>query len=197
MDMKSTALALSLMCLACVPAYADGDVNSQQRELPDNVADNLRSGTSELIGQAIGFLGINYKYGGDSPETGFDCSGFVSHVFKEAAGVILPHNAYQMSLSSKKISTRQLQPGDLVFYNTLRRAFSHVGIYVGDDRFIHAPSKGKAVEIADMKDSYWAKRFQGAWRVPQLEQEANLQAQQIALQSNPDSRRAEISALLY
>lgn len=197
MDMKSTVLVLSLLCLTCVPAHADEAAYARQREFLDSAVDNVRSGTSKLIVQAMGFLGINYKYGGASPDTGFDCSGFVTHVFKEAAGVILPHNAYRMSLSSKKISTQQLQPGDLVFYNTLKQAFSHVGIYVGDDKFIHAPSNGKAVEIADMKDGYWAKRFQGARRVPQLEQQANGQPSLASSQSIPDPRRAEIAALLY
>lgn len=192
--MRLKALAFSLLLLTSVLARADDDDASQQPiSRLEGAVESARSTASELIVQAMSLLGINYKYGGQSPDKGFDCSGFVSHVFKEAAGVILPHNAYQMSVVSRKIPAKQLQPGDLVFYNTLKRAFSHVGIYVGDNKFIHAPSKGKSVEIADMNDAYWSKRFQGARRVPQLGQEA---AGPI-LQPMLEPRQAEISLLLY
>lgn len=114
---------------------------------------------------ALSLKGVRYRYGGTSPDTGFDCSGFVRYVFREAANISLPHNARAISQIGEIISRQQLEPGDLVFYNTMRSAFSHVGIYLGDNRFIHAPSSGGGVEIVNMNEAYWAKRFDGARRI--------------------------------
>ncbi|HSN40919.1 MAG TPA: C40 family peptidase [Burkholderiales bacterium] len=108
---------------------------------------------------------MDYKYGGDSPETGFDCSGFVHYVFNQAAGLVLPRNAHDISRVGEKITRDELEPGDLVFFNTLRRPFSHVGIYLGGHRFIHAPSRGGQVEIVNMTSRYWQKRYNGARRI--------------------------------
>jgi cell wall-associated NlpC family hydrolase len=119
----------------------------------------------ELVLNAMAFLGINYKYGGASPETGFDCSGLVNFVFHQAAGLVLPREAREISRVGEKITREELQPGDLVFFNTLRRPFSHVGIYLGKHRFIHAPSRGGQVEIVDMSDRYWQRRYNGARRI--------------------------------
>jgi cell wall-associated NlpC family hydrolase len=121
--------------------------------------------TQELIFHALAFIDVKYKYGGVSPETGWDCSGYVYHVFREAVGVILPRDAASMSAKGQPISRRELQPGDLVFFNTLKRAFSHVGIYLGDNRFIHAPASGKAVQISSMASEYWARRYDGGRRI--------------------------------
>jgi cell wall-associated NlpC family hydrolase len=89
----------------------------------------------------------------------------VRHVFLEAQGVALPDTSHEMSRVGEKIGRESMQPGDLVFYNTLRRAFSHVGIYLGDNRFIHAPSTGSEVRIENMNSPYWAPRFNGARRI--------------------------------
>lgn len=123
------------------------------------------SGVSDMLNYALKLIGINYKYGGTQPSTGFDCSGYVSHVFRQVAGLSLPHNALNISRQGKRISKNELQPGDLVFFNTLRHSFSHVGIYVGDNRFVHAPSSGGGVEVVNMADKYWTKHFNGARRV--------------------------------
>lgn len=120
---------------------------------------------SELAVRALGMLGIRYKYGGTDPESGVDCSGLVRYVFKDAWGADLPRTSEEMSRLGEKVDARELQPGDLVFYNTLRRSFSHVGIYLGENRFIHAPSGGGQVRIESMDGSYWKKRFNGARRV--------------------------------
>ncbi|MBU1690453.1 MAG: C40 family peptidase [Gammaproteobacteria bacterium] len=120
---------------------------------------------SEMLMYALSLVGVNYKYGGKSPETGLDCSGFVSHVYKQAAGLVLPHNARAISLFGQKIAISELQPGDLVFYNTMRHAYSHVGIYLGENKFVHASVTGRGVEVVDMQESYWVKRFNGARRV--------------------------------
>ena len=120
---------------------------------------------SATVAQALELIGIRYHRGGTSPETGFDCSGLIDHVFKEGFGLILPHNALGIAKAAEKIKPDDLQPGDLVFFNTMRRAFSHVGIYLGDSQFLHAPRSGGEVRIEDMRDRYWAKRFNGARRV--------------------------------
>ncbi|MBS4097738.1 MAG: C40 family peptidase [Sulfuricella sp.] len=121
------------------------------------------------LNYAMSLVGINYKFGGTSPETGMDCSGFVSHVFRQAADLVLPHNAKAISMFGKKITISDLRPGDLVFYNTMRRTYSHVGIYLGDNKFVHASVTGRGVEVVDMKESYWARRFNGARRLPTLQ----------------------------
>jgi len=119
----------------------------------------------ELVFQALAASGVPYRRGGDSPETGFDCSGLVAHVYREAFGIQLPHNARAQSRMGKHVTLRGLEAGDLVFYNTERRPYSHVGIYLGDQRFIHAPRPGAAVRIEDMRTAYWVRRFDGARRV--------------------------------
>ena len=120
---------------------------------------------AELLLHALAFLGVRYRYGGTSPDTGWDCSGYVRHVFKEAIGVILPHSAVGMGERGEPVQREGLQPGDLVFFNTLKRAFSHVGIYLGDNRFIHAPTTGKAVQISSMNSDYWSRRYDGGRRI--------------------------------
>lgn len=123
------------------------------------------SAFQEVLLSALSLSGTPYKFGGNSPETGFDCSGFVRYVFSQAANLTLPHGARAISQLGKSIPVDQLQPGDLVFFNTLKKTFSHVGIYVGEGRFIHAPSNGGGVHIVNMNEAYWAKRFNGARRL--------------------------------
>jgi len=130
------------------------------------VGGRVESKASELVVNAMGFLGVPYKRGGNSVETGFDCSGFVKAMYQQTAGLILPRRAEQQAAASQKIERSDLQPGDLVFFNTMRRAFSHVGIYVGEGKFIHAPKPGAEVRVEDMGISYWSRRFDGARRVP-------------------------------
>jgi cell wall-associated NlpC family hydrolase len=117
------------------------------------------------LDKALDLLGIRYRWGGNKPETGFDCSGFVRHVFQEGLGLDLPRSARDQSRTGEPVAKDQLQPGDLVFFNTMRRAFSHVGIYLGDDLFVHAPHRGGRVRVEDMSGRYWTKRFNGARRV--------------------------------
>jgi cell wall-associated NlpC family hydrolase len=149
------------------------DMALDQKSILADTRHTVRTTASELTAQAMDLLGISYKYGGKTPTTGFDCSGFVSHVFKKTVGVALPGNAYQMSFVGQRISHTELRPGDLVFYNTLKRAFSHVGIYVGDNKFIHSPKTGGVVEMVDMNGRYWRTRYQGARRVAELDHNNN------------------------
>ena len=122
-------------------------------------------GQSEMLFQVLTSIGVDYKYGGNSHATGFDCSGLVAHVYREGYGISLPRNTYGQSQVGNPVSAEDLQPGDLVFYNTLDRPYSHVGIYLGDGRFIHAPKTGSAVRIENLRNAYWTKRWNGARRI--------------------------------
>jgi cell wall-associated NlpC family hydrolase len=128
-------------------------------------APTAASRASDLVVNALGLLGISYRMGGNTPASGFDCSGMVRYVFQNVVGLSLPRRAEEISRVGMKISKAELKPGDLVFYKTLRQTFSHVGIYLGNNRFIHAPSAGGAVRVDDMTEGYWATRFTGARRV--------------------------------
>lgn len=120
---------------------------------------------AEALLQALLALGLDYRYGGGTPETGFDCSGLVAHVFREAYGIRLPHSARAQSEYGARVSLAELRAGDLVFYNTLNSPFSHVGIYLGDGRFVHAPKTGAQVRVEPISARYWMKRFDGARRL--------------------------------
>ncbi len=119
----------------------------------------------ELVQQALAAVGASYRRGGESRERGFDCSGLVVHVYKEAFGLSLPHNALAQSKVGRPVSAGDLQPGDLVFYNTRNRRYSHVGLYLGDGRFVHAPKPGAAVRVERMSTGYWTRRYDGARRI--------------------------------
>lgn len=134
--------------------------------------DTLLPPTSELAAQALDYLGVRYRMGGSSPDTGFDCSGLVAYVTRQVLGLNLPRRSEEMSRIGQTIEQSELQPGDLVFYNTLRRKFSHVGIYLGDGRFVHSPSSGGVVRVENMDMSYWKNRFNGARRIASIEASA-------------------------
>ena len=141
------------------------EVRVNMAERVQDGAARVKSRTSELVVSAMGFLGVPYRRGGSSAETGFDCSGFVKAMYEQTLGLILPRRANEQAMATQKIDRQDLQPGDLVFFNTLRRAFSHVGIYIGDNKFIHSPKPGAQVRVEDMGVPYWSKRFDGARRV--------------------------------
>lgn len=144
--------------------------------LPPTVAENsqalarqvrqARDLASELVISAMNFLGVPYKRGGNSSDQGFDCSGFTRHIFELSLGLVLPRRADQQAHEAGLLSIARddLEPGDLVFFDTMRRAFSHVGIYVGDGKFIHSPRSGAQVRVEDMRAAYWTRRFNGARR---------------------------------
>ncbi len=132
----------------------------------DQARQTVSDSASDLVNYALQFLGVPYRRGGISAITGFDCSGFVKAIFEQTAGLILPHKAAQQAAATQKIDKSDLQPGDLVFFNTMRRAFSHVGIYLGEGNFIHSPSSGGGVRVESMGLPYWKQRFNGARRVP-------------------------------
>jgi cell wall-associated NlpC family hydrolase len=129
------------------------------------VRQNVSLKASELVVHAMGFLGVPYQRGGDTVETGFDCSGFVKAIFEQTVGLALPRKAEQQAADTQRIDKKELVPGDLVFFNTMHRAYSHVGIYVGDGKFIHSPKPGAEVRIESLGAAYWNRRFDGARRV--------------------------------
>ncbi|OJW58750.1 MAG: hypothetical protein BGO60_07190 [Thiobacillus sp. 65-1059] len=115
---------------------------------------------------AVSLVGSPYRLGGSAPDSGLDCSGFVGHVFRQTTGIQLPRDSRAISEATQPLAPAELQPGDLVFFNTLNRAFSHVGIYLGEDRFVHAASsRTGAVTVSSLGDRYWRERFDGARRV--------------------------------
>jgi cell wall-associated NlpC family hydrolase len=166
---------------AAPPASAEDDVGrfmaekrlvDRLEEVRVNVGERVHEGASrvahrasDLVVTAMGFLGVPYRRGGSSVETGFDCSGFVKAMYEQTVGLILPRRANDQAAATQKIDRKELQPGDLVFFNTLRRTFSHVGIYIGDNKFIHSPKPGAQVRVEDMGVPYWSTRFDGARRV--------------------------------
>lgn len=164
--MRRTCIALALLLLLPLSAHAD-----ESNEMPAfasasaAASDSMFGHAQEVALRALSFIGVRYKWGGTSPDTGFDCSGLIRYVFNQVTGKSLPGNAKEISQVGESIDRTDLQPGDLVFFNTLRRPFSHVGIYLGDSRFVHAPSRGGKVEIVDMTDRYWQTRYNGARRL--------------------------------
>lgn len=143
----------------------------------------------DVVVGALNMIGVRYRWGGSTPDSGLDCSGFVRYVFQDTLGMSLPRRAEEMSRVGEKVSMRNLKPGDLVFFNTMRRTFSHVGIYIGDNKFVHSPSTGSTIRVDDLDDGYWEKRFTGARRVeasftPQQQQDLR---QRVSVQLNGGS----------
>lgn len=136
--------------------------DNEQAATPDH---SWSAKVQEVLMNAYSLTGVKYRYGGNSPDTGFDCSGFVRYVFGQALNMSLPPTARAISQVGRTVKKEELQPGDLVFFNTLKKTFSHVGIYIGDNKFIHSPSKGSEVRVEDMTNSYWVKRYNGAQRL--------------------------------
>lgn len=161
-------LSLALGFLLASPVRADDEISVPVQEAPAAPAlapAPIAEPVESTLDKALDLLGIRYRWGGTTPEGGFDCSGFVRHVFREGLGLDLPRSSREQSKSGEPVAKDQLQPGDLVFFNTMRHAFSHVGIYLGDNLFVHAPRRGGRVRIDDMTGRYWTKRFNGARRV--------------------------------
>lgn len=163
--MKLRSAIFLAFCLAAPAAPVHADDPSLATEIRTRVS-GLIDGASDLVFNALSFMGIPYRWGGSSPESGFDCSGFVQYVFRQTVGLVLPRSSFDQIRQGVAVSRENLQPGDLVFFNTMRATASHVGIYIGEDRFIHSPRKGKTVEIADFNNVYWQARFDGARRLP-------------------------------
>ncbi len=122
--------------------------------------------SNEVLFRAIGLVGTPYRYGGNTPEGGFDCSGLIDFVFLDAAGLRLPRSTRELiKLDARAVPRDRLQPGDLVFFNPGGGPASHIGIYVGEGRFVHAPSSGGTVRLDLLHSDYWRRAYVGAKRV--------------------------------
>lgn len=123
---------------------------------------------NDVVLQALALAGLRYQYGGQSATTGMDCSALVQHVFRQAWQRDLPRTAEEISRAGDRVTVRELEPGDLVFFNTLSRPYSHVGIYLGENKFVHSPSAGSSVRVENMSVNYWKSRYNGARRIADL-----------------------------
>lgn len=176
--------ALIALCAALAPfaSYADGDLAApaplavpppaESRTLVSAVsatvlsaADQVLQSAHDVTDHALELIGVRYRFGGETPEKGLDCSGLVKYVFEQVTGVTLPRSAREQAKIGENVDLDELQPGDLVFFNTRRFAFSHVGIYLGDNSFIHAPNRRSSVKVASIDGKYWKQRFNGARRL--------------------------------
>lgn len=130
-------------------------------ETPPVAAPAVQHEGNEVVMYAMALIERGYRFGGNNPDSGLDCSGMVSYIYQHALGIELPHNAAQMAAIAREIPREKMVPGDLVFFNTTGKPFSHVGIYIGDDRFIHAPKRNGKISISSLKNQYFANRLQG------------------------------------
>ncbi|MFJ9533020.1 C40 family peptidase [Herbaspirillum sp. NPDC101396] len=160
--------ALAACCIAVLlTACGSAPMRAPEASTPTPAPTDVRSEAatehgSEVAIFALDMIGTGYRFGGKNPEAGFDCSGMVSYIFNRAAGLRLSGSAADMARQGRQIDKSNLRPGDLVFFNTLNRPFSHVGIYIGDGRFVHAPSGNGKVHISRMDNPYFAPRFEMA-----------------------------------
>lgn len=121
-----------------------------------------REKANDIVLYALGLIDTGYRYGGKNPAAGLDCSGMVSHILKNAVGIDVAGSAADIARRGRPVDLHQLRPGDLVFFNTRNQPFSHVGIYIGDDRFVHAPSDSGRVRTESLKSTYFATRLEAA-----------------------------------
>ena|SRR5436853_5978272 len=168
--MRITICALALLvfagCATPPVTKVSGPSSRSKVVLSQRAFDEIASARSrELALHALSHVGVPYRFGGASPESGFDCSGLVQYVYSRGAGLALPRNTQSLSEVGAPVPAEALVPGDLVFFDTLHRPYSHVGIYLGDYRFIHAPTTGGQVELVDLRERYWQTRYNGARRL--------------------------------
>jgi|GEM_PF-1614418 len=182
--LRTTLLSLlSGLLLASTPAVASPEAENAQEldqliqmlqaerayASPEAIPEGIGSALiqrSKSLTYALSLIGSPYRRGGSEPAKGIDCSGFVRHVYRQSDGIDLPHNASQMSHQGITVARDALEPGDLVFFNTLRKPFSHVGIYLGEGKFVHASSsRSRKVMVSYLDENYWKTRFNGARRI--------------------------------
>ncbi|MBC7608845.1 MAG: C40 family peptidase [Polaromonas sp.] len=201
---QAIIFAASLLCAVSAHALPSASGDDLDKLLADKgllgqidqVRQSVSHKASELVVNAMGFLGVPYKRGGNTAETGFDCSGFVRAMYEQSIGLILPRRAEQQAAATQNIDKNDLQPGDLVFFNTMKRAFSHVGIYVGDGKFIHSPRPGAEVRVESMTMAYWKGRFDGARRVASRANDGTTTSTPAQTQSQPAQALQQAPAVL-
>ena len=175
--MRASSVLRPLVLAACVALATHGaashaaghpakdSLGQAARASLGAAASRVIEGAQDVAIHALSLVGVDYRYGGETPDRGLDCSGLIRYVFQQATGVTLPRTSHELARIGAHIPRSELAPGDLVFFNTQRSAFSHVGIYLGDGQFIHAPSRGGEVGVAQLSSSYWKKRYDGARRL--------------------------------
>ena len=161
--MRLPALILTSFAVALLAACGSPPPRpSASSETIAQAARPLGGMGNEVVLYALGLIDTGYRFGGKNPEAGLDCSGMVSYIYGRAAGLKVQGSAADIARNGRPIQRNDLRPGDLVFFNTLNRSYSHVGIYIGETRFIHAPSTNGKVRIDKLSDSYYAQRFEAA-----------------------------------
>lgn len=158
---RSMLGALSVLFVVATGGARAQDATPAAGDTPPGFA----SRAGEILFRAMALLGTRYHRGGSSPETGFDCSGFVGYLYREVLNLRLPRSAWEIWRHGDEIARDTLEPGDLVFFDTMRRPYSHVGVFIGDSKFIHAPAAGGVVRTESLNERYWAKRWNGAKRI--------------------------------
>lgn len=152
------AIVAALALAACGTPGSRPDSSAGTITQPRTVSEQ----GNEVALYALGLIDTGYRFGGKNPEAGLDCSGMVSYIYDRAAGIKVQGSAADIARRGRPIARTALRPGDLVFFNTRNRSYSHVGIYLGDDRFVHAPSTNGRVRIDALGDRYYAQRFEAA-----------------------------------
>ncbi len=163
--LKALTLIRAALCCLLVGGCAGGPSIVRDQAPPAararlSIADAEKA--KEIVMFSFGLIGVDYRFGGRNPDSGLDCSGMVSYIYEQVSGLRLPHNAAEIARLTRPIAREGLRPGDLVFFNTLNRPYSHVGIYIGDDRFVHAPSSNGKIKISSLSNRYFAARYEGA-----------------------------------
>lgn len=161
-----SSFAAGKLAPVSLAAPVTDDAQADAADVAASPAESLTDLRKSLLALAMHLRDVRYVRGGRNPDTGFDCSGFVRYVFAHAIGVQLPANSASQFLAGLKVKRGDMKPGDLVFFHTggRHRGITHVGIYIADGRFIHAPASGKTVQVSSLDEAYWAKRFVGAKR---------------------------------
>ncbi|GGX92352.1 C40 family peptidase [Vogesella alkaliphila] len=164
MTRRWPALLLLVLLAGCASAPSKTAVKPKPRPpAAANLSALKADGVSrEILLYTLSLLDIDYQFGGSNPEAGLDCSGMVAYIYQHAAGIRLPHNAAQIAALARPIANHQLQVGDLVFFNTMNRPFSHMGLYIGDGKFVHAPRSNSVIRVDRLDNRYFASRFEGA-----------------------------------
>jgi hypothetical protein len=168
--MKLSRLLLMLLCCVYSLGYAahsknaNSKLSSQQNSNNADVVQISNNKIGSMLMQSLGLLGIRYQWGGNTPKQGMDCSGFIRYLFQQSLGISLPRTAAQMAKVGKRVSVDKLQQGDLLFFNTKRGANTHVGMYIGDNKFIQSPRTGEDIQITEL-NSYWRHKINGAKRI--------------------------------
>ena len=164
MPRKALVQAIAALTITSAVLPVSTAVRADELERP-GLLQRYTVNIQDLVIKGLEFVGVPYRRGGNTVESGLDCSGFTRLVFLDSNGIDLPRTAAEQSQMGTRVSMEELKPGDLVFFNTMRRANSHVGIYLGNDQFVHAPKPGAEIRVENMHQAYWVNKYNGARRL--------------------------------